>query len=207
MIILSLNENLSCFNFLLRISFPSSAIIFYWGINRFFDKLKLHNILFSENYKEEFDCIRNGKIYNDPTVYINITSKKIKSDAPKGKENWFVMINTPHNSGQFSKHTIQQIKKDIVLNSGRFGPYLKCENKSARIENVEDIFSIGLNRAITLIAEAKPGRMSSSIIKDLGEHPEDKKPVRVMKGQFGPYIKYKSLNLSLIHISEPTRPY
>ena len=62
-------------------------------------------------------------------------------------------------------------QKDIMLNSGRFGPYLKCENKSARIENVEEIFSIGLNRAITLIAEAKPGRMSSSIIKDLGEHP------------------------------------
>ena len=66
-------------------------------------------------------------------------------------------------------------QKEIFLNSGRFGPYLKCENKSARIENVEEIFSIGLNRAITLIAEAKPGRMSSSIIKDLGEHPEDKK--------------------------------
>ena len=71
-------------------------------------------------------------------------------------------------------------EKEITLNTGRFGPYLKCENKSARIENVEEIFSIGLNRAITLIAEAKPGRMSSSMIKDLGEHPEDKKPVRVM---------------------------
>ena len=59
------------------------------------------------------------------------------------------------------------------------------------------MFSIGLNRAITLIAEAKPGRMSSSIIKDLGEHPEDKKPVRVMKGQYGPYIKYKSLNATI----------
>ena len=94
-------------------------------------------------------------------------------------------------------------QKDIILNSGRFGPYLKCENKSARIENVEEIFSIGLNRAITLIAEAKPGRMSSSIIKDLGEHPEDKKPVRIMKGQFGPYIKYKSLNATIPEEKDP----
>ena len=39
-------------------------------------------------------------------------------------------------------------KQDITLNSGRFGPYLKCENKSARLENVEDLFSIGINRAI-----------------------------------------------------------
>ena len=95
-------------------------------------------------------------------------------------------------------------QKEITLNTGRFGPYLKCENKSARIENIEEIFSIGLNRAIILIAEAKPGRMSSSIIKDLGEHPEDKKPVRVMKGQYGPYIKYKSLNATIPEEKDPT---
>ena len=94
--------------------------------------------------------------------------------------------------------------KEITLNSGRFGPYLKCENKSARLENVDEIFTIGLNRAITLIAEAKPGRISSSLIKDLGEHPEDKKPVRIMKGQYGPYIKYKSLNATIPEEKEPT---
>ena len=94
--------------------------------------------------------------------------------------------------------------KDITINSGRFGPYLKCENKSARLENVDEIFTIGLNRAITLIAEAKPGRISSSLIKDLGEHPEDKKPVRIMKGQYGPYIKYKSLNATIPEEKDPT---
>jgi len=95
-------------------------------------------------------------------------------------------------------------QKEITLNTGRFGPYLKCENKSARIENVEEIFSIGLNRAVTLIAEAKPGRISSSMIKDLGEHPEDKKPVRIMKGQYGPYIKYKTLNATIPEEKDPT---
>ena len=93
--------------------------------------------------------------------------------------------------------------KDITLNTGRFGPYLKCENKSARLESVEELFSIGLNRAITLIAEAKPGRISSLVIKDLGEHPEDKKPVRIMKGQYGPYIKYKSLNATIPEEKDP----
>ena len=92
---------------------------------------------------------------------------------------------------------------DITLNSGRFGPYLKCENKSARIETSEDIFTIGLNRAVTMIAEAKPGRMSSSEIKHLGEHPEDKKSVRVMKGKFGPYIKYKTLNATIPEEKDP----
>ena len=94
--------------------------------------------------------------------------------------------------------------KDITINSGRFGPYLKCDNKSARLENIDELFTIGLNRAITLIAEAKPGRISSSLIKDLGEHPDDKKPVRIMKGQYGPYIKYKSLNATIPEEKDPT---
>ena len=42
------------------------------------------------------------------------------------------------------------------------------------------------------------------IIKDLGEHPEDKKPVRVMKGQYGPYIKYKSINATIPEEKDPT---
>ena len=94
-------------------------------------------------------------------------------------------------------------EKDIILNVGRFGPYLKCDNKSARIENVDEIFDIGLNRAVTLIAEAKPGRISSSLIKELGEHPEDKKPIRIMKGQYGPYVKYKSLNATIPEEKDP----
>ena len=99
--------------------------------------------------------------------------------------------------------THPDIEKDITLNIGRFGAYLKCENKSAQIEAAEDIFTIGLNRAVTLISDAKPGRISSSMIKNLGEHPEDKKPVRVMKGKFGPYIKHKSLNATIPEEKDP----
>ena len=93
--------------------------------------------------------------------------------------------------------------EDITLNNGRFGPYVKCSNKSATLESPEDIFSIGLNKAITLIDEAKPGRRSSNEIKNLGEHPEDKKPVKVMKGQFGPYIKYKTINATIPDDKDP----
>ena len=96
------------------------------------------------------------------------------------------------------------LNEDISINVGRFGPYLKCSNKSARIESVDELFTIGLNRAVTLISEAKPGRMSSSEIKNLGEHPEDKKPVRIMKGQYGPYIKYKSLNATIPENKDPS---
>jgi DNA topoisomerase-1 len=93
--------------------------------------------------------------------------------------------------------------KDITINSGRFGPYLKCDNKSVRLKNVEELFSIRIEKAIKMIAEAKPAKISSSVIKDLGEHPEDKKSVRIMKGKFGPYVKYKSFNATIPKEKDP----
>ncbi|MBX3239796.1 MAG: phytoene desaturase [Chitinophagaceae bacterium] len=74
----------------------SSAVIFYWGIKKEFPQLQLHNVLFSAEYKAEFNHIFTlKKTYKDPTVYINITSKMEEGHAPPGKENWFVMINVP----------------------------------------------------------------------------------------------------------------
>lgn len=92
----------------------SSALIFYWGINRKFEELDLHNFFFSNNYKNEFDAIDSGSIYNDPTIYVNITSKEIKADAPTNCENWFVMINVPHNNEQNWKELIKEARKNIV---------------------------------------------------------------------------------------------
>lgn len=79
----------------------SSALIFYWGISKEFPELDLHNIIFSDDYKGEFDSLFDKKIlHDDPTIYINITSKHEKADAPEGHENWFVMINAPGDYGQ-----------------------------------------------------------------------------------------------------------
>jgi phytoene desaturase len=93
----------------------SSAIIFYWGIKKEFPELDLHNIFFSKNYKEEFDAIFNSQtMYNDPTVYINISSKIIKKDAPENSENWFVMVNAPANQAQDWDNLIHQTKKNVI---------------------------------------------------------------------------------------------
>ena len=94
----------------------SSAFIFYWGINQTFPQLELHNIFFSNNYKEEFNHIFTLKqLYADPTVYINITSKcEPGVQAPQGKENWFVMVNAPANSGQYTKQWQAALKKNII---------------------------------------------------------------------------------------------
>jgi phytoene desaturase len=93
----------------------SSALIFYWGIDKEFPELDVHNIMFTEDYKTEFEHIFDSKtIYEDPTIYINITSKHIKEDAPKGKENWFVMINVPSVYGQDWDSMIAEARQSIL---------------------------------------------------------------------------------------------
>ncbi|GGD43409.1 1-hydroxycarotenoid 3,4-desaturase CrtD [Muriicola marianensis] len=98
----------------------SSALIFYWGIKGEFEELDLHNIFFSEDYPGEFKAIFDDKsLAEDPTVYVNITSKDVPDDAPEGSENWFVMINAPGNYGQdwqalkrdARRHILQKLEK------------------------------------------------------------------------------------------------
>lgn len=98
----------------------SSALIFYWGISDTFPQLDLHNILFSDNYRKEFNHIFSKKtLFDDPTVYINITSKDNPADAPAGCENWFVMINTPGNYGQDWDELIAKARKNIIAKINR----------------------------------------------------------------------------------------
>ena len=113
----------------------SSALIFYWGIGKEFPELDVHNILFTEDYKTEFEHLFDSKtIYEDPTVYINITSKHIKEDAPKGKENWFVMINVPSVYGQDWDVMIAEARKNILIKISRIlgeniENLIECEEK------------------------------------------------------------------------------
>ncbi|WDF56310.1 1-hydroxycarotenoid 3,4-desaturase CrtD [Mucilaginibacter sp. KACC 22063] len=98
----------------------SSALIFYWGIKKSFPKLDLHNIFFSADYREEFSQIWQQKtIGNDPTVYVNISSKYKQDDAPEGQENWFVMINVPANSGQDWDVLIEEARQNIISKLSR----------------------------------------------------------------------------------------
>jgi phytoene desaturase len=107
-------------NFLLNQPKSSSGVIFYWGINKQFPILDLHNILFSDNYSEEFTTMFEQKtIYHDPTVYINITSKHKPDDAPEGCENWFVLINAPANEGQDWDEIIAQTKENVLRKISR----------------------------------------------------------------------------------------
>ena len=98
-----------------RLEPSSSALVFYWGINKEFPELDLHNILFSADYKEEFNNLFQKKtIDTDPTVYIFVSSKMVKSDAPKKCENWFVMVNAPSNSKEDWDELIRTSRQNII---------------------------------------------------------------------------------------------
>ncbi len=93
----------------------SSAVIFYWGIRKQFPELDLHNIFFSQDYQKEFTNLFEHKtLFDDPTVYINITSKEEVGDAPSGCENWFVMVNAPGDYGQDWNKLVAQVRQNII---------------------------------------------------------------------------------------------
>lgn len=98
----------------------SSALIFYWGINHNFKELDMHNIFFSKDYEHEFHSIFNeNTVCDDPTVYINITSKHKPDDAPQAQQNWFVMVNVPPNKGQDWDALIALTKKAVLSKLSR----------------------------------------------------------------------------------------
>lgn len=104
----------------LRQERSSSAVIFYWGIRAQFPELDLHNVLFSGDYRQEFTHLFDHKtLFNDPTVYLNITSKDAPGDAPPGCENWFVMINAPGDYGQNWPAVVAQTRHDILAKVNR----------------------------------------------------------------------------------------
>lgn len=88
--------------------------------------------------------------------------------------------------------------KVIKAAIGRFGPYLSHAGLFASIKDPEELFSIGINRAVDLLAEAKLKKSGSAVpIKELGDHPEDGDPVNVLDGRYGPYVKHKRINATI----------
>jgi phytoene desaturase len=98
----------------------TSALIFYWAMRGELPALDLHNIFFSEDYRAEFrHLFREKSICHDPTVYVFVSSLKVKGDAPAGGQNWFVMINAPENVGQDWKAFREEARRDILSKLNR----------------------------------------------------------------------------------------
>jgi DNA topoisomerase-1 len=95
--------------------------------------------------------------------------------------------------------------KPITAGYGRFGPYVQCDGKYASLSTPEDVFEVGANRAITLLAEkaTKGAQRGASVIKDLGEHPQVGGKVQVMNGRYGPYVKHEKINATIPRDRDP----
>ncbi|WP_109260501.1 type I DNA topoisomerase [Hyphobacterium indicum] len=89
----------------------------------------------------------------------------------------------------------------IEAGLGRYGPFVKHGRLYANLPNIEEVFEIGLNRAVTVLAEKKATRGAPQALKELGEH--EGEPVRVMSGRYGPYIKFKKINATLPKDADP----
>ena len=120
----------------------SSALIFYWGMKGIFPELDIHNIFFSSDYQDEFEHLfRQKDLFNDPTVYIYISSKYNPTDAPEGCENWFVMINAPADVGQNWDELIAKSRQRILEKLERMlGKKLSGSIVSEQILSPPDIF-------------------------------------------------------------------
>ena len=94
----------------------------------------------------------------------------------------------------------------IEAGIGRYGPYVKHGRIYANLPEVDEVFTVGLNRAVDLIAEKaakRGGRANQTPLKELGEHPERGGPVNVMDGRYGPYVKWEKVNATIPKGTEP----
>ncbi len=84
--------------------------------------------------------------------------------------------------------------KKVIVNIGRFGPYIGHDGKFKSIPRGDSVFTIELVRAVELLAQA---RTSNTILRELGIHPDDQKPVDVCNGRYGPYVRHGKINATL----------
>lgn len=153
----------------------SSALIFYWGVNGTFPELDVHNIFFSDQYQEEFRHLFSLKTgYYDPTVYIYVSSKYNKNDAPEGCENWFVMVNAPADVGQNWEELILQMRENILEKLERM---LKT-SLSGRIVAEEILSPPEIWKLTGSVNGSLYGSSSNSRYASFNRHPNFRKDIR-----------------------------
>lgn len=148
---------------LLRQERSSSAVIFYWGIQKSFPELQLHNIFFSADYQKEFEAIfKHHNLYQDPTIYINITSKMEAGLAPEGCENWFVMINAPSNRGQNWEQLVAELREVVLRKlSHHLGTPIEPLIATERVHNPVGIESETLSYMGSLYGTSSNSKMAA----------------------------------------------
>ncbi|MEO1066905.1 MAG: topoisomerase C-terminal repeat-containing protein, partial [Pseudomonadota bacterium] len=96
--------------------------------------------------------------------------------------------------------------KEISAGIGRYGPFVLHDGVYANLDNVDEVFEVGLNRAVSVIADKKAnprGRAAATVLKDLGDHPDGGGKVTVNDGRYGPYVKFGKVNATIPKDAKP----
>jgi DNA topoisomerase-1 len=145
-----------------------------------------------------------------PYVQLGEGDKPKRSSLPKGwsaaamdLEKALRLLRLPREVGLHPEDN-----QPISAGIGRFGPFVLHNGTYANLPNVDEVFEVGLNRAVALLAEkraggGRPGRGEAAALKDLGAHPGDGAPVKVLAGRYGPYIKHGSTNANIPKGKDP----
>ena len=163
-------------------------------------------VLGTDPYTSEQIVLKSGRF--GPYVQRGEGKEAKRASLPKGwapdsidHEKALALLALPRDVG---KHP--ESGKMISAGIGRYGPFVLHDGTYANLESVEDVFSIGLNRAVTVIAEKKakgPGaRGAATALADLGEHPDGGK-ITVRDGRYGPYVNWGKVNATLPKGKEP----
>ena len=135
-------------------------------------------------------------------------AKPDRASLPKGwdaaemdLEKAIMLLNLPRQIGPHPEDG-----EIVEAGIGRYGPFVKHGRVYANLKDVDDVFTIGMNRAVEELAKKNSrgaSRTAAAPIKELGEHPEGGGAVNVMDGRYGPYIKFGKVNATLPKGTEP----
>ncbi|MCR5859311.1 type I DNA topoisomerase [Mesorhizobium sp. J428] len=165
-------------------------------------------VLGRDPYTDEEIVLKNGRF--GPYVQRGEGKEAKRSSLPKGwtvetmdHEKALALLSLPRDIGQHP-----ETGKMISAGLGRYGPFLLHDGVYANLESIEDVFSVGINRAVAVLAEkaAKgPGRRGGTpaALKDLGEHPDGGGSVTVRDGKYGAYVNFGKVNATIPKGKDP----
>jgi DNA topoisomerase-1 len=166
-------------------------------------------VLGKDPYTAEEIVLKNGRF--GPYVQRGEGKEAKRSSIPKGwkvedidHEKALALLALPRDVGQHPESG-----KMISAGLGRYGPFVLHDGTYANLETIEDVFSIGLNRAVTVIAEKRDrfakggsGRAAPTALKELGDHPDGGK-ITVRDGRYGPYVNWEKVNANIPKGTDP----
>ena len=163
-------------------------------------------ILGNDPASNEPISLRTGRF--GPYVQKGEGDKPQRAGIPKGVDRDGVdleyalkLLSLPREIG---KHP--ETGKPITANFGRFGPYVAHDGQYASLDGPEEVFTVGINRAVTIIAEKKaksPSRRGPEALKELGANPEGGATIKLMRGRYGPYVTDGSTNATIPRNADP----